>query len=681
MKKLAIILTILIVFYTFFPENTFGEPDYNKKLESAISKSKQLFNITDDYDSFDSSVSSYNGDTVFYLSWNDSSGKLGAISVSVYSDGNIINFNKYRPYYENQSKLPRIKKDEGLDLAIEYIKKINPNVVDNLKYRETNEPINPKSQEYNYEFTRMVNNVPYLNNNLIVSIDKNSGELLSYNLNWDYNLAFSDKNGIMSLNKAKLLYKEKIGLHLVYRKDYTTEEPRLYLVYTSLYGDKGIKAKDGSIFSYNRNNMDDLNKGEEENTGIDEKKTINSISNLLSEREAIESARKMLDIDSSYITNNINLYSYWKNKGKYVWTMNFTKEDEENIIYNYNVSIDAKTGDLISFYFDAPIDEIDEIKFDWESAFTIAKEYIEKNDPDKLEEIELFDDVPNEKVNEGQYCFNFIRKYNGAYVAGDSITINVDGRNGQVIGYNMEWYKGEIPDTPINIQLEDAYNIMFEEIGFKLEYIKEDKVDSEKIILGYLVSPNKPLIISAETGEVLDYYGKPFKENTVQRYKDIDDSYAKDKIEMLAEHGVVIPSNKFKPREKITQSEFLSLLIKANIPNFNLDDERSIDNLYNYLINIKIIDEDERTPDKIITREEGVKYIIKFMRYDKLADANYIYRDIFKDSSNIDTELKGYISVAHGLKIIEGYNGYICPKEELSRQDAAIMIYNYLFNE
>lgn len=680
MKKLAILLTVSIILCTFFPETIFSEPEYNKKLENAISKSKQLFNITDDYDIFDSSVSSYDSGTVFYLSWNDSKGKLGGISVSLYSNGNIISYNKYKAYYEKESKLPSITKEEGLDLAIENIKKISPNLADNLKYKETNEPINPKSQEYNYEFLRTVNKVPYLDNNLIVSIDKTSGELLSYNLNWDYNLAFPDKNGIMSLNKAKSLYKEKIGLDLVYKKDYTTEEPSLYLVYTSLYGNKGIKAKDGSLFNYKRKTVDDFDKGEE-HIGIDEKKTISSISNLLSEKQAVESARKELNIDNSYIAKDINLYSYWKNKGKYAWTMNLSKKDENDLIYNYNVSIDASTGDLISFSYDAPFVEASEIKYDWESALTIAKEYIEKRDPDKIEEIELFDDSSDELANEEQYCFNFIRKHNGAYVAGDSITIDVDGRNGQVVGYNIEWYNGKFPDTPINIQLEDAYNIMSEEIGFRLEYIKEDKEDSEKIVLGYLPSPNKPLIISAETGEILDSSGKQFKENTVQRYKDIDDSYAKDKIEILAEHGVVIPSNRFKPKEKITQSEFLSLLIKANIPNFNLDDERSIDNLYNYLINIKVISEDEKAPDKKITREEGVKYIINLMRYDKLAKANYLYKDIFKDSSDIDPELKGYISVAHGLNIIEGYNGYIRPKEELSRQDAAIMIYNYLFNE
>jgi hypothetical protein len=69
------------------------------------------------------------------------------------------------------------------------------------------------------------------------------------------------------------------------------------------------------------------------------------------------------------------------------------------------------------------------------------------------------------------------------------------------------------------------------------------------------------------------------------------------------------------------------------------------------------------------------------MRYDKIAEATHIYKDIFKDSKDIKDNLKGYISVAHGLNIVEGYNGYIRPKSELSRQDAAIMIYKYLFND
>lgn len=693
MKKMVLLLSVAIIFSFFLPTVTLGEPEYNKKMEEAIDRSKKLFNIIDEYDIFDSSVSSYDGNTVFYLNWNDSSGKLGGVSVSAYSDGSIISYNKYKAYYEeNQSNLPKFPKEEGLNIALKYIEKIDSHIANNVKYNESKEPLNPKSREYYYEFTRIINGVPYADNSLIVSIDKNTGELLSYNLNWNNNLSFPNKSRIISLEKAKKLFKEKIGLSLVYKTDYTYEKPKMYLVYTTLYGKKGIDAKSENVFNYNRydylDEYNEINIKGKGNIGIepDERKAVEGISNLLSEKQAEEKAREILDIDNEYTLSDLNLYSYWKNKGEYVWTMNFTKSNEEVAKNSYNVSLNAKTGELKSFYHDCSQDENCEVKYNREEVLEIAEKYIGKMSSDKNEEIELVEDILDAKKIDPIFYFNFIRKYNDAYVASDSISVSVDGRSGQVIGYNIDWSKEEIPDLTVNITLDDAYEILFEEVGMKLVYVEENNLSNEKdttenIRMGYLLNPEKPLYISAETGEILDYNGKPFKVKTVQTYVDIDKSYAKEKIEVLAEHGLNLSGNKFKPKEKITQCQFLYLLARTNTSNFNLDDERSIENLYNYLINMKVIEESEKEPDKIITREESIKYIIKMMKYDKIAEATYIYKDIFKDSKDIDKELIGYVSVACGLNIVEGNNGYIRPKSELSRQDAAIMIYNYLFNE
>lgn len=93
------------------------------------------------------------------------------------------------------------------------------------------------------------------------------------------------------------------------------------------------------------------------------------------------------------------------------------------------------------------------------------------------------------------------------------------------------------------------------------------------------------------------------------------------------------------------------------------------------------IKEEEKNPEKPITKEEAVKYIIRVMRLDKVAELEDIYKDIFLDSNDISKGLKGYINLAYGLKIIIGDgSGYIRPKYELKREDAANIIFNYIFN-
>ena len=71
------------------------------------------------------------------------------------------------------------------------------------------------------------------------------------------------------------------------------------------------------------------------------------------------------------------------------------------------------------------------------------------------------------------------------------------------------------------------------------------------------------------------------------------------------------------------------------------------------------------------------------MGYDKVANIENIYKDVFKDTNEISKELKGYVTLAYALGIIQGDGklpATINPKNELKREDAANIIYNYVFN-
>ena len=141
-----------------------------------------------------------------------------------------------------------------------------------------------------------------------------------------------------------------------------------------------------------------------------------------------------------------------------------------------------------------------------------------------------------------------------------------------------------------------------------------------------------------------------------------------------------MPGEEFKAKDKMIQRDFLYLLAKVNNPYIDYEIKDSDDKLYSHLVNMGIIKEDEIAAENIITKEEAIKYIIRAAGYSKIADLNNIYKDIFKDTKDIDPKLKGYVAIAHGLKIVEGSNGYLRPKAELNREDGANMIFNYLFN-
>lgn len=676
---------------TFIPFSSFAAQNYDKQLKEAIVKSKELFNIGDEYDKFNHNINSYDGKTVFYLNWSDSKGKLGNIDVSMTVDGIVTSYGKWKPTYEEQKpKLPKISRKEGLKIAKNFIKKVSPEFVDKIKYIDTSEPLNVHSGSYGYYFVRVENEIPYYNDSIDIYIDNSTGEVINYYSNWDMDLVFPDAKDIISSEKAQELYKEKIGLSLLYKSNYTREKPKVYLAYGPLNTNLGINAKDGEVVNLNDylrfydKNMDMGGRGEavEEELSPDEKKAIEDITGLISQKDAEKIGREILGLDSKYELGYISLNKNWRDDS-YYWQMDFNKGSDTNAYYA-NISIDAKTKELISFYKNISMDANKKVQYNEEQALDIAKEYIKKTNPDKFELIELNKNPVDVRPLEDQrnYNFEFIRKVDNAYVQQDSISILVDAIEGQIIEYRINWSKGDFPPKDNIIPINKAYNILFNDIGMELKYItphrySESSKDNKKVILAYGLKSEKPANIDANTGTILNNQGEPFKISTVKSYSDIDKSYAKDKINILAQYGIALPGEKFNPKEKINQRDFLYLLAKANAPYFEVDNEN--DALYTYVIRAGIIKADEKAPEKIVTKEEGIKYIIRALKYDEIADLNEIYKDLFKDTKDIDPKLKGYVSIAYGLRIVEGAGGKLNPKAELKREDGANMIYNYLF--
>lgn len=694
-RKISFLLAFTMVL-ALIPFNSFAQQDYDKQLKEAIVRSKELFNIGSEYDEFRQEVSTRDGQVLFYLNWSDSKGKLGNVNVTITEDGTVTSFSKWKPRYgEQRPQLPKISKEEGLKTAQDFIKKVSPKFVDSIKYIDVQEPLNIYSDGYNYYFIRTENEIPYYNNNINIYIDNSTGEVKDYYTYWDMDLVFPDKEDIISLEKAQGLYEEKIGLDLLYKTNYIDRKAKTYLAYGPLNANLGINAKNGEVVPLNdyygiyekSADMGGMGSGVEENLSPDEQEAVEGISGLISKEEAEKIARDILELDSEYKLRDANLYSNWKNPNEYNWNMDFVMEIKDNHFYT-NISINAKTKKLLSFYKDDPINTEEKPKYTEEKALEIAKEYIKKVSPDKLDLIELnkgynwVEPIP-EQDPQRIYRFQFNRKIDNAYVEDEGISIMVDGVNGKVREFRIDWNDKEFPSKDNVIPVEKAYDILFKDIGMELKYIYPDRYgevikEKKEAILVYGLKSDKPANIDANTGTLLNYRGEPYKKQTTISYNDIDNSYAKDKIKILAQYGIALPGEKFKPKEKITQRDFLYLLAKANSPYFEIDE--SGDKLYAFLINAGIIKEDEKAPDRIVTKEEGIKYIIRALKYDKIADLTEIYKDLFKDTEDITPGLKGYISIAYGLKIVEGYNGNLNPNAELNREDGANLIYNYLFS-
>lgn len=694
-RKLSFVLALIMIL-TIIPSNIFAQNTYDQQLKEAILKSKDLFNIGSEYDKFNQSISSRDGKTVFYLNWSDSLEKLGEINVSMTMEGIVLSYGKWKPIYgEQETKLPSISEEEGLEIAKDFIKKVSPSFANNIKYMDMSEPLNINADSYIYNFIRVENQIPYYNNSIDIYVDNSTGQVKNYYTNWDMDLEFIDTKDIISLEDAKELYKEKIGLDLIYKSGYKDRDLKMFLVYGPLNRELGINAKNGEIAELYEDyglypRPGDIGGVEDESVkeelSPDEEKAIDNISSLISKDEVEKIAREILEIDEAYNLTDINLYTSWRNDDEYSWEISFVKDFDEKVFYA-SININAKTGKLLNFYKDTPIDGDEKVKFNKEQSLKIAKDFIKKFNPENYDEIQLRERFENLNYSEDgkRHNFEFIRKIDNAYVEEDGIYVYVDAINGQVTQYRLTWSNKDFPSKDNLISLDKAYDILFNDIEIELKYGPKDryynydrKANEEKeAILIYGLKNDKPANIDAKTGTILNHSGMPYNKPIIIEYKDIEDSYGKEKIEILAQYGIGLKDEEFKPKEKIIQKDFLYLLAKAKYPYYGIDN--SEDDLYKQLINMGVIKEEEKSPEGRVTKEEAVKYIIRALKYDKIADLKDIYKDVFKDSKDIAPELKGYISIANGLGIVQGYNGNFNPKSELKREDGAIMIYNLLF--
>ncbi len=694
MKKILVIfLSLTMILGGFMSNISQVHAELDKDLELTIIKVKKLFNISNEYDNFTQQLDSNNEKNNFYLNWSDSKNKLPNISVNVDSDGFIKSFNKYYPETEMLDNDEAITKLEAQKLASDFIKKVAPEIAENIKLKINNLPLNLNDDSYNFEFYRLENNIPFYYNNISVTINKYTKEANNYNANWDKEALFPDPKDAIKLETAKLAFEKDIGLHLIYKTSSRMyimpgpNEMNRFLAYGLLGGNKAIDAFTGkpidvSYFRAYANDKLEFTVAGDSGLTPYEQEEIDKLKGIKDIVEIEKLSRDILKLDESYKLTNNNLFSSWNNKDEFQWMLQFKKPIDENNNVDASISLNAKTGELISFNIYENQDPMAKPKINKEQALELAKDYLKKNIGDKYSQLEYV--VDGTKDGELNYSFNFIRKTDGIYIEGDGAYIGIDSLNKKVVSYSLTWYKDKMPSKENIISLDKAYEILFNSVDYELRYVKVNdwnNIDEnkEEIKLVYDFKTDNPIIIDPITGKFLDYNGKELTEYKIIEYTDIDQSYAKDKIKALSEYGISFDDNKFRPKDEMKQSEFLFLIWKSL--NNSVEYKQSEEEIYKQLKDRDIVRSGDSEKNSLITKEDAVKYIIRAMDYDKLADESEIFKDIWADSSEITKGLKGYMNIAYGFKIIvgDGKANRINPKYVLHREDGASIIYNYIF--
>jgi uncharacterized membrane protein YkoI len=699
MRKVSSLLVAMIMLIGIMaPMKSYAQSKPKIELKQAIEIAKDAFDIsTEGYNFSSNYLEDSNGKKVWELNWKSLNTTGGNIYVSVDGDtGDILNMNRWGNSNQPVSKIPKYSKEEALKAAKDFIKKLVKDKINEVKLQESPQykiiSYAPYTDSYSFNFVRQVNGLDFLDNGISIAIDKNTLAVKSYNYNWD-NGNIPDSSKAISLEEAKKIFIEKLGLELSYNLVYSqdSQKPKAVLVYTFKNGNMPIDAVTGEVIKLDYiGPMFDKAKGEKKGQSKvltpEEQKSIENVEKYITKEQAIDIVKKHVKINEKYRLNSSSLYAY-QEEGGAIWFLSWNYSDNNNKDFGYiSAEVDAVTKELKSFSIygsDYMPPKNGKPKYDKEAARKIADDFLSEIQPDKFKHTEYRDYNIFVEKNPLGYSFSYIRKESGAVCPFSSINVYVNAYTGQVMQYNLVWPEIKLPSTEGVIDIDEAYNNLFSKLNFSMKYIEySDGNETPQMKLVYKLD-NFAGMLDAKTGDLLDYNGEPIKGQKNVEYTDIKGHSAEKDINLLAQMGIIDDeSDKYMPDEEILQKDFIKMIVKSLQPEDFIiyakeSNKDSYDKYYNAAIQRKIITEKDKNPDAPVTRQEAAKMVVKALGVGFVADLN-IYNVPFEDADSIENAFKVYVAIASELNIINAIDGRFNPQDKITRGDAATIIVNYM---
>ena len=103
--------------------------------------------------------------------------------------------------------------------------------------------------------------------------------------------------------------------------------------------------------------------------------------------------------------------------------------------------------------------------------------------------------------------------------------------------------------------------------------------------------------------------------------------------------------------------------------------------LYGRVIRNGIIKKGEISATSKVKREDAFKYLIRMNGLEKISALHGIFKVDYADGDEVSDELLGYAAILSGMNVISGDGGYLRPNDNLTRAEAATLLYNYMNRE
>ena len=406
--------------------------------------------------------------------------------------------------------------------------------------------------------------------------------------------------------------------------------------------------------------------------------TVEEITKMLVDNPALQ-----FTSDYYVVTSRLNKNkSIYTDVETYYWNISYRNKDgdsayadvdaETGVINNFNFY----TNNYIYRY-------ANEFEKSFEDCYPIAEKYLKELYPDIFDEYvyEPYIYYNEYMIN---YSYNFYRYVNGIKFS-DAISITLDPDTQLITSVYMNYSDAKFPSLDNIISKDNAVDRYWSKFDLKPTYLIYDNLEDETIFTSYqkisdyekylllIYRYNYSYSIDAKTGKVVDYsFAELLRENIPAEnyhvkggFTDITKHKYEEAIVKLYNMDFInSTSNKFKPDTAIKYEEFMNIL--AFLGRY----------YYRPLSNTE-----QFKNETILTRADAIKIFIDQLGFGKVAELKGIFNtDYFTDSDKISDDLIGYAAIAKGLGILELFGDKISPDTRLTKAEAVQMVYTYILN-
>jgi len=676
MKKISILMAVLFLFGATGVQAA-GD---SAAMAEAIMLVRQRVDIPEECTEFTGSANLLGGTRGWSCSWqtpNDAE-KSASVNVSMRESGIIDEVYTYRfaEYKQRTGKiLPKVSAEAAIESAYAYAGKVNPALLEEYGEGAT---ATLYGDRYTVQIQRCVGGLPVYNNAATLQINSQTGVVENYRITHTEGTVFPATGDVMGENAARAAFMKNGYM----QAEYVIFGENAALVYTPGKSNNMLHAVTGEGYSPSFSGEELRMEGSKDMAATNtasggniqltpqEVQAVEEAAGLLSYEEAEE---KLKNTEEFYIPHGLVLESgstYKNDAGQYILHITLRNQNEETYARVYG-ELDGVSGEILYFYVSDKAEDI--VHVDMEGAKAVYEDYAEKH----LAEYAASLGKTEIKDEKEAFYITSARNENGHPVRGNGVSMTVQKRNGKISQYRLNWNrKVQFPSPEGMLSNAAAYDILFSKEAPKLYYYAE----KETAVPVYVTERDNFAYIGAFDGAILSYSGTAYIETSTAGYTDVSGHYAEEAILALAAVGARLGDTEFKPDAVITQAEFVSLLSNCVMDYYPLyGGKADMDKIYAYVQRNGILPKEEEAPDAPLTRELATAYLLRSMGYADFATITGIFYCDFSDAEAITPSLYGYISIAKGLGIIKGDgNGCFAPEREITRGEAAMMLYNYL---